>query len=149
MKKIVAALGAIAFLLVLLTKPFDFAEVYSTHAGKMVQTMSTNTSGISPVTADISQSNASVGSQLLVGISNALSEASEFDSGLWMMSLIVIGAITLGASVQRKRRNRRLNNKRICVEVDSNHNVVGTLAIVFHHVGIQFFDGHIQDKLRS
>lgn len=110
MKNIVAGLGVIAFLLVLLTKPFDLATVYSTHAGKMVQTIATNTSHDSPTTADIAHKNASAGSEVLVGISKASTEASEFNTHIWIVSLLVIAAVTMGASLRRKQRNRRLKN---------------------------------------
>ncbi|MDA1028956.1 MAG: hypothetical protein O3B41_07885 [Bacteroidetes bacterium] len=110
MKNVIAGLGVIAFLLVLLIKPFDLATVYSTHAGKMVQSITTNTSPISPTAAEIAKKDAGAGSEVLIGISKASTEASEFNSRIWIISLLMIAAVTMGASLRRKRKNRLLKN---------------------------------------
>jgi len=107
MKKILAALGVIAFLLVLLIKPFEFVEVYSVHAGHVAHTLTTaSTEGVTSPAAK-SQNNPASPRTVLMELSTASTDVSSFNTGLWLVSLLFIGALTCGCSLNRKRKKRR------------------------------------------
>mgnify|MGYP006919301964 CR=1 FL=1 len=110
LKKVIAALGTIVFLLILLIKPFDFAEVYSVHAGKMVKSISTNTTSEDVSAANMAEREATTDRQVMIGISNAAQEVSAFKTAAWMVSLLLIAAITVAAAARRKRINHPIDD---------------------------------------
>ena len=100
MKKALAFLGAFAFVLILLVKPFNFMGTYSVHAGHAVHNAKANTDD--GHSTHISESDVAKDRNVLVELSKASAESSSFRSGIWLTCLLVIGLISLGILAMKR-----------------------------------------------
>jgi hypothetical protein len=110
MKKIFAAVGVIAFLLVLLIRPFEFVEVYAVHAGHVVHSLNTDDHEGHVSHAESVQTQPTNPQTVLVEMSTASLDAGDFNTGYWLVSLVLLGAVTCGCSIQRKKAKKRKLN---------------------------------------
>ncbi len=97
MKTFFALLGLIAFVLVLLIKPFEFLERYSVHAGHAVHAIATDAN------ADAS----SLDDTILLELDQVSANSSGFRFGFWLSALGFLGMLVVVLSYQRKRRKDR------------------------------------------
>jgi len=105
MKKVLAALGVVAFVLVLLVKPFEFIEVYSLHAGHVAHAVAAEDHDGHSSHSAVEKSSPNQSQSLLLELANAKHETSSFKTTFWLVSLLGIGLITFALSV-RSRKNR-------------------------------------------
>ncbi|NQV72816.1 hypothetical protein HQ496_06820 [bacterium] len=107
MKKVLAALGVVAFVLVLLVKPFEFIEVYSLHAGHVAHAVTAEDHDGHTSHSAVEKSNPNQSQSLLMELASAKQEASSFQTSFWLVSLLGIGLITFALSVRSKNNRER------------------------------------------
>jgi len=105
MKKVLAAVGVFAFLLVLLVKPFEFMEVYSEHAGRV--THDVRAEGHDNPAPLASKASPDQTKPFVNALVNASNEAQSFKTSFWLLSLLGIGLVTFALSVQRKKKREK------------------------------------------
>lgn len=110
MKKLIAALAALAFVLVLLIKPFNFMEVYSTHVGHTIHSLTADRHDghEAPVTTDVAQVQ---DQHVLIELSKASFEASGFKTKFWSVSLLVLASAVVLLSLNKRKRRKKKAKK--------------------------------------
>ena len=97
MKTFFALLGLLAFVLVLLTKPFEFLETYSVHAGHAVHAIAT----------DAGSSDVNVDGTILKELDKVSDNSFGFRAGFWLSALGFLGMLVAVLSYKRKHRKNR------------------------------------------
>jgi len=97
MKSFLALLGLLAFVLVLLVKPFEFLSTYSIHAGHAVHAVQT----------DADPENIAIDDRVVSEFADASSATLDFKIGFWFSALGFLGVSIAVLSFKRKRSKNR------------------------------------------